>query len=287
MKKRKLFCERGPICYKISLIKEYLLRDIKDFFSKDKFAREKIAKEMPYIVKGHRSTILRKLEGVDISLQQNKAINLKIAGNKISHLIIKPGETFSFWKVVGKSSRRQGYLEGMIISSGSIGKSIGGGLCQLANLIHWLIINSPLEVTELHHHSDAIFPDSNRRVPFGTGTSIFYKNVDYRFKNTSDQTVQLLIWQDDGELLGELRCEKSFPYKYRIVEENHHYSKEGNDYYRNSIIYRLVLNENRGIIKKELLLKNHSKVLYDYSLIPPEEIKNENALSEADNSNVY
>ena len=27
MKKRKLFCERGPVCYQISLHKEYLKRD--------------------------------------------------------------------------------------------------------------------------------------------------------------------------------------------------------------------------------------------------------------------
>ena len=276
MKKRKLFCERGPLCYKISLLKEYILRDIKDFFSKEKFAKKKSDKKLPYIVKGHRSTIHRKLEGVDIKLQQNKKTNLKIAGDKIDHIIIKPGETFSFWKIVGNTTKRRGYLEGLTISCGNIGKSIGGGLCQLANLIHWLILNSPLEVTELHHHSDAIFPDSNRRVPFGTGTSIFYKNVDYRFKNTSDQPVQLLIWQENGELMGELRSEKPFTYKYRIVEENHHYSKEGNEYYRNSLIYRLVMNKDKEIIKKELLLKNHSKVLYDYSLIPKDEIKDAN-----------
>ncbi len=33
----------------------------------------------------------------------------------------------------------------------------GGGLCQMANMIHYLVLNSPLEVTELHHHSDALF----------------------------------------------------------------------------------------------------------------------------------
>lgn len=273
MRKHKLFCERGPVCYKISLLKEYLLRDIKDLFSGKKIAKQKLSSEMPYIVKGHRSTILRKLKGVDIKLQENKAVNLKIAGDKINHITIKPGETFSFWKTVGNPSKKHGYLEGLTISCGNIGKSVGGGLCQLANLIHWLVINSPLEVVELHHHSDAIFPDSNRRVPFGTGTSIFYKNVDYRFKNTSDQTVQMIIWQESGELLGELRSEKPFPYKYRIIEEGHFFSKEEDEYFRNSMVYRLVMNSENEIIKKELLLKNHSKVLYDYSLIPQEEIK--------------
>ena len=52
----------------------------------------------------------------------------------------------------------------------------------MANMIHWLVLHTPLEVTELHHHSDALFPDVKRRVPFGTGTSISYKALDYRFK---------------------------------------------------------------------------------------------------------
>ena len=33
-------------------------------------------------------------------------------------------------------------------------------------------MHSPLEVTELHTHSDALSPDHGKRVPFGTGTSI-------------------------------------------------------------------------------------------------------------------
>ena len=60
-------------------------------------------------------------------------------------------------------------------------------MCQMANMIHYLILNSPLEVVEIHHHSDALFPDDRRRVPFGTGTSILYNNVDYRFRNNSNQ----------------------------------------------------------------------------------------------------
>ena len=56
-----------------------------------------------------------------------------------------------------------------MISSGGFRSGVGGGLCQLANMVHWLLLNSPLTVTELHHHSDALFPDERRTVPFGTG----------------------------------------------------------------------------------------------------------------------
>ena len=153
---------------------------------------------------------------------------------------------------------------------------VGGGLCQMGNLIHWLVLNSPLTVTELHHHSDALFPDERRRVPFGTGTSVCYNHIDYRFRNDTDQTVQLLVWIEGDELCGELRSEKPFPHHYRLVEENHHFRKEGDDWYRISQVYRLVYaQDNEAPIAKELILDNHSKVLYDPALIPAEQIRND------------
>ena len=272
MKKRKLFCELSPTCYKISLCKEYLLRDIHDRFSGEKFARELNTIPLPVNVKSHTSSILRKLEGVDMELQRNKATNLRLACAKINGIMIRPGETFSFWRLVGEPGEKQGYREGLVISAGKLGKGIGGGLCQLANLIHWLVLNSPVTVTELVHHSDALFPDSGRRVPFGTGTSVFYKNVDYRFKNTTDRTVQLLVWVDENELCGELRGEKAFPYTYRITEENQGFTEEHGEFYRVSKVYRLTLDKDRRIIRRELILDNHSKVMYDYSLIPRDQI---------------
>ena len=161
-------------------------------------------------LKGHRSPMLRQLAGVDMQLQYNKETNLRLAGERIHGLIIEPGQTFSFWHTVGRTTARKGYLPGLTIGAGRLGAEIGRGLCQLANLIHWMVLNSPLTVTELHHHTDALFPDSGRRVPFGTGTSIFYKNVDYRFRNDTDTPVQLLIWQEGHDLCGELRASMLF-----------------------------------------------------------------------------
>lgn len=272
MKKRKLFCELSPTCYRISLQKEYLLRDLHDRFSGEKFAREINTLPLPAIVKSHTSSILRRLEGVDMELQRNKAVNLRLACAKINGIIIRPGETFSFWRLVGEPGEKQGYREGLVINAGKLGRGTGGGLCQLANLIHWLVLNSPLTVTELVHHSDALFPDSGRRVPFGTGTSVFYKNVDYRFRNTTDRDVQLLVWVDENELCGELRATEPFPYKYRITEENQGFIEEDGVFYRVSRVFRLTLDRERHVLRRELVLDNHSKVMYDYSLIPRDQI---------------
>lgn len=274
---RRLFCEISPTCYAISMKKEILRRHIKNFFSKDKIARTKSEKELPVIVKGHSSILLRKLSGVDMRLQENKATNIQLACEKINGLVIHPGETFSYWSSIGKPTKRKGYKEGLLIMSNGMSSGIGGGLCQMGNMIHWLVLNSPLEVTELHHHSDALFPDERRRVPFGTGTSVCYNSVDYRFRNNQDCDVQLLVWIENGELCGELRSEKAFPCRYRLIEENHHFRKEGEKYYRISQVYREVIDKKSGEkLAKELILDNHSQVMYDYALIPKEQIQNDN-----------
>lgn len=272
--RRRLFCEISPFTYEISLRKEIIKRHIRNFFSKDKIAKRRLDKSLPFIVKSHGSVIVRRLLGVDIGLQENKVTNIELACKKINGTVIYPGETFSFWHIVGPTDKRHGYKEGLVISRHGLSSGYGGGLCQMANMIHWLILNSPLKVTELHHHSDALFPDERRRVPFGTGTSVCYNSLDYRFKNDTDKAVQILVWTKEGELMGELRSEAPFLYKYRLVEEDHHYRKEGEDYYRISKVFRNVIDKETGeVLKKELILDNHSKVMYDHAYIPEDEIR--------------
>lgn len=106
------------------------------------------------------------------------------------------------------------------------------------------------------------------------GTSISYKALDYRFKNTSSSPIQLRLWLDDTFLYGEIRSNTPLDKKYKIVEEDSFYSKEDDTFYRNSKVYRIVTDKKtKKELKKELILNNHSQVMYDYNLIPKEEIK--------------
>ena len=276
---RKLFCEINPVCYKISLRKEIIRRSLLNAISKDKVARHRDEEnKLPNIVKSHTSVLIRRLHGVDLRLQENKVTNIALACKKINGIIVKPNETFSFWTLIGNHTKKKGYKKGLVIMNrGEFGEDYGGGLCQMANMIHYLVLNSALEVTELHHHSDALFPDERRNVPFGTGTSVFYNRLDYRFKNTTDQKVQILVWIEDGLLCGELRSEKPYPYRYKLIEENHHFRKEKDGkYYRISQVYRVTIDKKTNKeIKKELILDNHSLVMYDYKLIPKDQIRND------------
>jgi len=265
--KRKLFCEISPLTYKISTEKCILLRNIRDFFSKEKLSKEKIKEELPYTIYKHNSLIRRRLGNVNMELQENKAKNLSLAAPKISGIIIKPGETFSLWKLVGRCSEKNGYKEGLTIASGKPSSGIGGGLCQLSNLIHWMILHTDMKITEHHHHDQIdLFPDFKRVIPFGTGTSIVYNYLDYRFKNTTNTTYQLIIYTTEEYLCGELRANNRQEYKYHIEAEDVFFSKEDDGVYRNGKVYRKKINcETGDCILKELIRENHAKVCYDTS----------------------
>ncbi len=269
--RRKLFCEISPFCYEISVWKGRMMRMARDWFSGERFACRKKRELLPTLIERHKSLIRRKLGDVDVALQENKAVNLALAAPKISGVLIRPGETFSFWQLVGLTSARRGYKTGLMIRHGKPDKGIGGGLCQMTNLIHWLVLHSPLEIVE-HHHHDAwdLFPDFGRQVPFGLGTSISHNYLDYRFKNITNQTFQLRLWCDETYLNGELRAEYPLTEKYHIRCEEEFFVREGDAWYRHNKVYRtrIVKATGKPTVPLELIKVSRAQVMYDEKFIP-------------------
>lgn len=272
-KPRRLFCEISPLTYAISEAKEKTLRHLRNVMSREKLARTHTAEKLPCLLSAYDCGLIKTGKGIDPVLQQNKAVNIALASSKISGLIIHPGETFSFWQTVGSITRRKGYRDGRILICSRLTAGLGGGLCNLANTIHYMVLHSPLTVTEFHAHSDALAPDHGSRVPFSSGTSVNYNYIDYRFRNDTDCDMQLLLRVADGRLWGELRSAKAFPWSYAVEEEDHHFRREGADYYRISKIYKVTRDSAGNITEKKLVRDNHSKVMFDPSEIPPELIR--------------
>lgn len=273
-RKRKLFCEIHPVCYAIAVEKEIFLRHIKNLRKKQPFAETIQQEKLPNLVYEHKVHMIRRAPGVNLQHQLNKAVNIALAAEKMNGLVLAPGEVFSFWHTVGKITKRRGYKEGRVIAQNHLTADIGGGLCNLSHTLHLLVLHSPLTVTEFHNHSDALAPDEGKRVPFSAGTSICYNYLDFRFCNTTDQKVQLLVWCEGEDLYAQLRSERPFPWRYEIVEEDHHFHWEEDGFYRISRIYRNVFERETGnLVGKDLILDNHSKVMFDESLIPKELIR--------------
>lgn len=262
---RKLFCEISPFTYRLSMEKEIMKRHLWDVFKGVRFAKERTCDSLPVVIYRHNSLIRRRLGNVDMRLQENKAVNLALAVKHIDGLLIRPGETFSVWKLIGRTTESKGYKEGLTITHGKPAKGIGGGMCQLSNLIHWMVLHSELTITE-HHHHDALdlFPDHGRQIPFGTGTSISYNYIDYRVKNNTDNTYQLRLHVDDEYLCGELLAVEQLPHTFHIHAEGEYFSREDGVVYRNGKVYRDTIDRNTGeCIESQLIRTNHARVMYE------------------------
>lgn len=219
---------------------------------------------LPVRVIQHASPLLRELDPDVMVLQHNKVTNLRLASRRVDGLVIRPGETFSFNRVVGNCTRRRGYVEGMRLTDGSAGAGVGGGICQLANLVHWMVLHSPLTVVERSEHSFDPFPDRGRVVPWGVGCSIVWNYVDLVIRNDTPHTFQLRTWVGDRDLHGQLRCDVAPAHAYRVEARHEQFLRQDSDVYRRNEIWRRVLDRRSGRqLGEELLRRNCARVVYE------------------------
>ena len=263
MKKRSL-SQMNPLFYFSSVWCRRAIRSLQWRFGQNEYAKEKTEQPLNYRVKKHQSVLIRKLGDSDMKLQYNKVTNLSIALRKIDGIIIKPGETFSFCQLVGLPTKKKGYLHGMELFFEEARPGIGGGLCQIANLIHWLVLHSPMTIIERHHHSFDPFPDDGRVLPFGSGASIFYNYVDLRFVNNTPYPFQINLWMSAKCLEGELRTDSKLDFAYHIFEKNHKFLKIDEEYYRQNEIWRNKIAKFQGgeVLESKLIIKNFARVKY-------------------------
>ncbi len=263
--KRKLFCEISPFTYWISKQKNIIIRNIFDMFSKTCFSRHKTTQKLPVLIFEHKSVIRRVLGDIDMSLQENKAKNLSLATPKVNGILIYPGEVFSFWKLVGKCKASKGYKKGLTITNLKVSSDVGGGMCQFTNLLHWMVLHSPLDIIEHHHHDGFdLFPDYDRKVPFGTGTSITYNYLDYRVKNNTDKVFQFIVYLTEDNLCGELRSTDLPDFEYDVRCEQEYFIKEQDGVYRKGFVFRRCINSKTNeIVFDECIRVNNAKVIYE------------------------
>ncbi len=233
-------------------------------FSKLPFASRIQAEELPYVIFTHQSTLLRKLRNVDMHLQHNKITNLKIAAQHINGLLLGPGEIFSFWKLIGRPTKRRGYKTGMVLHNGLVKSGTGGGLCQVSNLIYWATLHTPLQVVERWRHSYDVFPDANRTLPFGSGATCAYPNIDLQIVNPTSATFQLKINLTKDQLIGQWRSNTPSNFNYEVYEKSHHINHEWwGGYTRHNSIFRKITDPQNKLIKDELITENHAIMMYE------------------------
>lgn len=252
-----------PWLYHASVFAHQARRHVHDLTHRGPAARCRPEFPTDHLVAEAGSIVLRRLADVDIALQHNKRRNLELAIAELDGRVLRPGELLSFWRCVGNPTARRGYLPGLVLAHGRLHADVGGGLCQLSNLLHWLALHTPLQVVERHHHGHDSFPDVGRVVPFGTGATVFYNYLDLRLRNEGPEAYRLRLWLTEDELRGEIRSDRPPTLTYAVVEEDHRFRRRGTDVFRENRLYRATRDRQTGApVGRELLAHNVFPVLY-------------------------
>lgn len=254
-----------PALYDLSVWQKRVSRKLEWWFGSSSFAEFRLGESLPVRVYKHSSRLMRSgCTGDELALQRGKVQNLKVAVPLVTGLVVRPGETFSFCKTIGLPTRARGFTDGMELSLGLARSGVGGGLCQLSNLLHWLVLHSPLTVVERHHHSFDPFPDQGRVLPFGSGATVFFNYRDFRFRNDTTAPIQLRVWLTDKLLEGELRTTQPLPVSWSVVERAHRFVRQDGRLYRANELWRETHLKAHGapLVKTEKLFSNFAEVRY-------------------------
>ena len=178
-------------------------------------------------------------------LYLNKIENIKLAGDKISKIIINPGEIFSFWRVVGSPTKENGFKKGRNIISGELNEDFGGGLCQLSSIIHHLAIIAGLKILERFNHTIDIYTNETRYTPLGTDATVVYGYKDLRIINNLSFPINFSFEINEDLFVANLKSTEQIIKK----EIQFKHSESGN------MIKVIALDQNHEMINKSYYKK--------------------------------
>jgi vancomycin resistance protein VanW len=108
-----------------------------------------------------------------------------------------------------------------VLDDGRLTEGIGGGLCQLTNLLYWMTLHTPLTVVERWRHNHDVFPDAGRTQPFGSGATCAWPVLDLQFENRTDIALRLAVRTTATDLVGGWTTPVRVPLRYEVYEVAH------------------------------------------------------------------
>lgn len=115
--------------------------------------------------------------------------NVRAGASKFNGVLLKPGETFSFGKLLGAVDASTGYVPELVILGDHEEKQYGGGLCQVSSTAFRAALAAGLPITERVNHSFAISYYTWPYAAPGVDATIYYPSVDFKFVNDTEHYI--------------------------------------------------------------------------------------------------
>lgn len=112
---------------------------------------------------------------------KNRIFNIRVASNRFNGTLIKPGEEFSFVKILGEVDGEHGYLPELVIKRDKTEPEFGGGICQVSTTTFRAAIQSGLKITARQNHAYPV----RYYNPQGMDATVYIPRPDLRFINNT------------------------------------------------------------------------------------------------------
>ena len=219
--------------------------------------------ELPYPLFETSCPMYNRETGFDMVYQENKVFNLKLAAATLDHLLIRPGETFSFWRLVRYADRDTPYREGLAEVDGKLTVLKGGGLCQLSNLLCWMFLHTPLTLTERHGHQVKDFPEPPSDAPLGVDATVAEGWLDLRVRNDTEVTFQIAISFDQAHITGRVYTARDLGLTYEAINENLVYYRQNGRVYEGVDVVQRAIDTSSGIcVSTRRMYRNQCEIGY-------------------------
>lgn len=230
---------------------------------KNRYSKEMLKTALPYEAFSTSSLMINRRSGFDVKYQMNKVHNLMLAAKTLNGVVIRPGETFSFWQLVRYADKHERYKDGLNLIDGKIVGSYGGGLCQMSNMLFWMFLHTPLDITERHGHAVESFPSPDSGSPCGTDATVNEGWLDLKVKNNTAESYQIIIKFDEDYIYGWVMTDVKPKWSYEIFNgELRYYSKGGKIFEAASVDCRRTETES-GRVKEYHLYNNSCEIGYE------------------------
>ncbi|MBM7868205.1 hypothetical protein GTO89_10155 [Heliobacterium gestii] len=113
-------------------------------------------------------------------VSQNGGRNASTALDHLDGYVLQANETFSFNDAVGPRTADRGFITGMSLVENRFIQEQGGGICFASTIIHQAASRTDVAIVEQNHHSRPV-----AYVPPGGDATVYYGELDYRFRNGS------------------------------------------------------------------------------------------------------
>ena len=123
----------------------------------------------------------------------NRTTNIRLSAQAINNLVLNPGDSFSFNRVVGPRTAQRGYKPAPVIVRGEYSEGIGGGICQTSSTLYNSVTAAGLRVTLRYSHSKEV-----TYVPAGRDATVSWGGPDFRFVNSIDKPILIKAHVGNG-----------------------------------------------------------------------------------------